>query len=198
MLSTRLYGPSGAPGAAGSVALNTNGAVAVAVVPLTQIVTTTTETVVLNPALNSSTQALVLSIPASSGLEKIPFKVQASGSIKGGTTTNATVKLYFGTSTTVGNNTMLGTTGAVAANSATVPFFIEANLIYDSVGGRLTGTIKGIINATVLAETAVSALPTSIGTQASNAPVANFVLSITFSVANAANAILVEDFAVHA
>lgn len=192
MPSTRLYGPSGAPGAAGSVALNANGQSA-AVLPATQVVANTTETVLVNPANPAS--ALVLSIPSGSILDKRRFRVEASGTIKGAGTTNATLKLLSGTSTTVASDTSLGASSASAVNSTTAPFYVEANLVYDGATGLLAGTIEYFINGTLTAKAAIANQISGILGNSGSA-VVNFVLSIAFSAAFATNQILLQDFCV--
>lgn len=198
MPSNRLFGPSGAPGTAGLLALNTAGAAA-AVLPALQVVTATTETVILNPALSSSTQALVLNIPPGSLLEQRPFDVVASGYVSTGTSSTVTIKLYSGTSTTVGSDKLLGTTGAITAFSGMCPWYQKATLVYDSVSGKLGGTVKAVVNNVLVAEVAISNVITGINNAGASAqlPVMSFVLSITFGTANAANTINVQDFCVN-
>ena len=193
MPTTRLYGPGGAPGAAGLLGLNTAGATA-GVLPSLMTIATTTETVILNPALASSTQALVLSVPANGPLEQRPFEVQASGYVSTGASLTVTIKLYNGTSTTVGSDTLLGSSGAITAFSGKAPWYLKASLIYDSVSGTMNGTIKFVVHNVAVAETAISTIVTGINNV--NIPVLNFVLSVIFGTANASNAINVQDFCV--
>jgi len=196
---TRLYGPSGAPGAAGLLGLNVAGATA-GVLPAKQIVSSGTETVILNPALNSATQALVLSIPPNAQLEQQPFKVVACGYLSTGASSTVTIKLYSGTSTTVGSDTLLGSSGAISAFSGKCPWYLVANLIFDSVSGKMQGSIRFMVNNSLVAETAISNVVTGITnfpTTPGGAPVVNFVLSVTFGTANAANTINVDDFGVY-
>lgn len=192
MPSTRQYGPTAAPGAAGLLAAQTAGAIA-GVLPALQTVTVSTETVILNPSLNSATQALVLNIPSGGPNEQRPFDILASGYISTGTSSTVTVKLYSGTSTTVGSDTLLGSSGAITAFSGKCPWYLRATLVYDSVSGKLQGSIKFMVNNTLVAETAISNVPTGLNNNTGN-PVASFVLSVTFGTANAANQINVQDF----
>ena len=191
--STRQFGPSGAPGTAGLLAQNVAGATA-GVLPATQIVTVNTETVILNPALASSTQALVLSIPPGTIVEQQPFDVWASGYLSTGASSTVTIKLYNGTSTTVGSDTLLGSSGAITAFSGKCPWYLKATLIFDSVSGKLQGTIKFMVNNSLVAEAAVSNVVTGLSNTAN--PVTSFVLSVTFGTANANNTISVKDFCV--
>jgi hypothetical protein len=146
MFSNRLFGPSGIPGAAGQLAQNVQGSVAPAPLPAKQTVTVNTETVINNPAL--SAQPLLVSIPASALLEQNIFEIHASGYIKCNASSTLTLKLYSGSSATVGSDTLLKSSGAVSAFQATVPFYIIAQLVYDSVSGKLGGTVKFMVNNT--------------------------------------------------
>lgn len=199
-MSNRLYGPAGVPGTAGSLAANTSGAAA-AVLPVLTLAgaANTSETVVLNPALNSASQALVVNIPAGGPLEQRKFYLRISGYVIGGTTTNVTLKTYVGSSATVGSNgTAIGSTGGVACNSAKAPFMIECAGIYDSVSGKLQMTFKSLLNNTLVAEVAGGATYTGITNSGTNGgAVASFVLTYQFSAGNAANAINVQEFAIY-
>ena len=192
MPSTRLYGPSAAPGAAGTLAQNTSGAIA-AVLPATQTVLNTAETVIVNPSVSSS--ALVVNIPTGSLLEQKPFTLQASGYLNNGTSSTVTIKLYNGTSTTVGRDTLLGSSGAITAFAGKAPSYAKAKLIYDSVSGKLQGTVKFMVNNTLVAETAVSNVVTGISNVNATGVVTSFVLSVTFGTAGT-QVISVNDFAI--
>jgi hypothetical protein len=196
MASTRLYGPSGAPGGT-PIAINTVAAAAQtsgAPLPAQLVGNTTSEQVVLNPAIPG--QALVLQIPSDSALEQKPFEISASGYIKTAASMTVTAKLYVGSSATVGSETdVLASSSTVTQNSATAPFWIHAKLIYDSVSGKLTGVADFLINNTVVASAAVSNVVTGISNQ--NNPVLSFVISFTFSVAEATNLVNVADFGIN-
>lgn len=193
MPSTRLYGPQGAPGAAGSVALNTSGATA-GVLPASLTLATTTETVIPNPALNSPTSPLLLSIPPSGPLEQRVFDILASGWLNTGASSTVTIKLYSGTSATPGSNTLLGSSGALTAFAGKAPWYFRATCVYDSNSGKLNGTIKFISNNQLVAEVVLSNVVSGLNN--ANNPVANFVISVQFGTGNAANQITVQDFAV--
>jgi hypothetical protein len=180
MASTKIFSPGGAPGSAGLLAQNTAGGAA-AVLPATQTVLNTTETVILNPSLASATQALILSIPSGSALDGKNFEVVASGLLNNGTSSTVNIKLYSGTSTTVGSDTALGASGAVTAFAGKSNWTLKANLIFDTTSGKLTGSIKFSINNVFVAETALSAIVTGIANSSSGQPVLNFVLSVTFA-----------------
>lgn len=193
MASNRLYAANVLQSPTQLVAPNTYGG-NVAALPASQTVTTTTETVI-TASTQPSTQPLVLSIPPGGPLEQRPFDVLASGEIATGASSTVNLKLYSGTSTTVGSDTLLGASGAVAAFNGKTNWYAKATLLYDSISGKLTGTIKFLINNTLVAEAAISNVITGISNAAN--PVANFVLSVTFGTANAANSITVQDFSVN-
>lgn len=194
MASARNYGPAGAPGQA--LAINTPGATG-APLPAQLVGNVATEQVVLNPSFPAaSAVALSVPIPSNSELEQRPFEIFASGYIKAGIAGNVTAKLYTGSSSTVGNNIALGTSGAIAyAGAASAPFWIRGRGVYDSVSGQLSGTAQFLINNTLVAEATFTTRVT--GVNGKNNPVATFVISFTFSVANAANLVNVQDFAVN-
>lgn len=180
MGSNRLYGPGPAPGAPGLLAANTQGGIA-AVLPATQTISgSTTETVILNPSLQSATQALVLSIPPNSIIEGKPFEVVASGLLNNGTSSTVTLKVYSGTSLTPGSNTLLATSGAVTAFAGKANWQARLRLIYDTASGKLNGTFFFTVNAVVVAEAALSNVISGIANSATGLPIINFCLSVTF------------------
>lgn len=154
-----------------------NGA---ATLPVLQSIGGTTETVIANP--QNAAVALVVPLPPNQ-FEQQLFNVVATGYIATGNTTNVTLKLYSGSSLTVGSNVLLGTSGAIAQNTSKAPFFIKAELIYDSVSGKLDGVVQIFVNHTLVASAAIS--NTITGVNNANDPVANFVLSLTSSAADA-------------
>jgi hypothetical protein len=133
----------------------------------------------------------LVQIPSGTELEQRKFSLQTSGYIVTGGTTNVTLKLYSGTSATPGSNTLLGSSSTVAQNSAKAPFWIQADLIFDSVSGKLTGKVEFFINNTLVAAVAVSNV--IAGVSSANNPVASFGLSFTCSAGFATNKIVVQD-----
>lgn len=197
MASTRNYGPAGAPGQP-APAINTPANNAPPVLPAQVVGNVTTEQVVQNPSLSSAANpiALVVPIPSNSILEQQPFEITASGYIKAGAAGNVTANLYEGSSTTVANNVLLKSSGAEAfALNVIAPFWIKARAVYDSVSGKLAGTVQFLLNGTLVAEAAFTNTPTGIND--TNNPVVSFVISFTFSVANANNLVNVKDFAIN-
>jgi hypothetical protein len=194
MPSTRLYGPSIAtPLPATPLSLNVQAGSGVVPLPATLTANTvTTEQMVLNPA--QPTLPLLVQIPSGTELEQRKFIVQATGFIKTAGTANVTLKLYSGTSATPGSNMLLASSGAVAQNSASAPYWIEGNFVFDSVSGKLTGTVGFSINNTLVASVAVSNVVTGINYK--NNPVASFGVSGTFSAGFVGNALVVQDLCV--
>jgi hypothetical protein len=167
--------------------LNTQAALA-AILPAQLSVVSSTETVVPNP--ENTAIALICPLPPNQpSLEQTLFNVVASGYIQTANSTNVTVKLYSGTSLTVGSDTLLGTSGAIAQNTAKAPWALLANLIYDSVSGKLQGSIKFWVNNTLVAEVAISNVITGLSN--ANNPVASFLLSFTSSAAAGGSASLI-------
>jgi hypothetical protein len=193
--STRLYGTTGVPGSPGLVLPNTPGAAAAALPATQTIAAAATDTVILNPAMNSSTQALVVNIPPNGPLEQEPFELVASGILEPAQSSTATIKLWSGTSTTVGSDTLLGSSGALTAFTRKTPWSMSAKLQYDSVSGLLAGTIEFVANNVIVARVAISNVITGVNN--TNNPVASFVLSAAFGTATAPNTIVVKDFGIN-
>lgn len=159
--------------------LNVQAALA-AILPATLILTATAEVVVPNP--ENTAIALVVPLPPNQpSLEQTLFNIVASGYITTTNSTNVTVKLYQGTSLTVGSDNALGTSGAIAQNTASAPWALKAEAIYDSVSGKLTGSVRFLVNNTLVAEAAFTTVVTGISNTKN--PVANFLVSFTSSAA---------------
>jgi hypothetical protein len=110
------------------------------------------------------------------------FKVRAGGRVTGGTTVNFTANLDLGKSTTIGSNTTIATTGAVAYNTASGSWWLEATFSVDATALIVSGTFKGASLGGAVAEAALSAAP------AAN-PAAEIAFTVTgqFSGSNAGN-----------
>jgi len=188
----RPFGPttSGVTGQ-NPIALNTSGAPA-AVLPVLFVVPGSAEVVV--PSNVVATIPLLCAIEPNANLEQIPFELNWSGYIKTAASMTVTLKLYQGTSLTPGSNSLMLTSGAITQNSATAPFFAYGKFVYDSVSGKLMGTVEYLINNTIVAKAAVSTVITTVNNV--NNPVVVFCVSVTFSVANAANAINTQNLSV--
>lgn len=127
-----------------------------------------------------------------------PFKLRAYGTVTTGTTTNLTLKLYqvpasvvaAGTAATLANDNSLSSSGAIAVNSKSSNFELVAELQWDSVSKTLTGTAKWSVGGSIVAEAEITVLITATASESE----LNFLLSTTFSAANAANTLQVQYF----
>ncbi len=161
--------------------------------PATLAVTSATETIV--PSALSSLVPLGVAVRPDTNLEQRPFDVWASGIIKTLNTTNVTIKLYSGTSLTVASNTLLGSSGAIAQNTATASWNVHAEVQFDSVTGTLVGKVAFYVNKTVVAAVTLSNFPTgflNVGNPNANPPTVSnlpqFLLSLTSSAADGTHA----------
>jgi hypothetical protein len=194
-LSEREYQPTAGGGTAASMpAMNQSGAQAVPLLPATQVFPLTTEGQILSP-LNSAL-ALATVLPGNIWpYEQAVFDLWASGRITTTATGTVTAKVYAGTSTTIANNTLLGSSGAINQNTATSPWFAHARLIFDSVSGTLCGDIEFYINRTRVAQVTLSNFPANINII--NQIIAGFSLTFQFSAAGTGlNTVNVQRFSV--
>jgi hypothetical protein len=152
----RQFGPvSGAATVANQSALNTAAALAGPLAAL-QLVTVTTETLILNP--ENLAVALSCVLHPNSQLEQTLFNVIASGYIKTTSTSNITLTLYSGTAIVAGN--LLKASAATAQNTATAAFSVKGELIFDSVSGTLAGEVGFYINKVKIASATLANFPT--------------------------------------
>lgn len=176
-LSDRPFGPvSGASTIPGNPPLNTQAAQS-GPLPRTLTLTSAAQTQVSSAELPGV--PLFVEIPPATMLEQTVFDLWISGYIKTTAAGTITVAVFEGNSATIGNNTLLGTSGAVTQASATAAWFAHAQLIYDSVSGTLAGTIEFYIDRTPVAKVTLSNFPTNIGNL--NNPVASFTLTVASS-----------------
>jgi hypothetical protein len=178
-LTDRPYGvPSQGNTVSGQTAIGVQASTVGPQLPATQLVTSATE-IVVTQGTQSSGLPLQTVLPGDKNLEQKGFDAYWSGYIKTTATGTVLLKVYSGTSATVGNDTQLATSGAITQNTATAPFEVHLHLIYDSVSGKLTGYFDFTINNTIVARTALSNVVPAILN--GNNPVATFLLSITSS-----------------
>lgn len=138
---------------------------------------------------------LICYTPGSNSLKSRRFTVRVGGRVTGGTTTNFTAKLYWGTSATIASNTSIATTSTNAVNSASGNWEIVAECQWDSTSQKIGGTFAGYVNATAVARAILSNLPTSVdlsGESTSN----GLTVTGTFSSGHASNAAYVDYFEV--
>lgn len=140
---------------------------------------------------SDSTKPVQVFMPGGGRLDGVRFKVKASGYVTGATTTNATITLQYGTSATTGSNTTIEASTARAVNSTTRPWFIEAELITDSVVKALIGSGKSMVGNTLDALAALDNAPTSVDPASEGQ---GFVVGCTFSSGDAGNTCTLKDF----
>lgn len=173
----RPNGPASiAANSAGQSALNVQASLA-AIAPASIVLTAATEAVVTHP--QNPLVAFTLPLSPNQGLEQVSFDVVISGFITTTSTSNVTIKCYSGTSLTVGSDTLLASSGALAQNTASAPYELHLHLVYDSVSGKMGGWFEGVLNNLLIARTIISNVITGI--KDSNNPVANFLVSATSS-----------------
>lgn len=197
--STQLYsaGKLNSTGIPQKIAINTQAGNA-APLPALQTITGTAETQILDPS-QALAFPLAVAIPPGGPCEQEFFVVAVSGYIKTGQTSTVVLKLYAGSSATIGSNTQLGASTSTSPATTTVPFSIEAKCIYDSVSGKLdVQSFSAVINGTVNSTIAGSP-PFSLSLSNSNNPVVSFTLTVTFGTGSAGtpNFINVKNFAIN-
>jgi hypothetical protein len=177
-LSDRPNGPvSGAASSTTATALNQQAAQS-GPLPASQAIVSASEIKILSP--ENALVVLSVALPPDTANEQTVLELYASGYIK--TTASGTIALGLYADALVAitaGNLLHKTASAVTQNTATAPFFFHAQLIYDSVSGKLQGKAGGMINNVIDPEIAFTNVPTGISNTAN--PVATFSLSITSS-----------------
>ena len=154
----------------------------------------------------STSTACILPLPSlealagSTGKKMSVIKITAAGRVTGGTTTNFTAQLQFGTSTTVASNTDIESAAAVAVNSVSGLWSLESTLLVDITSGKLDGYSACFISGSTVTYTAVAKSDNTIS--ASSTPVLSltsnsqqgFVVTGTFSGGNASNVAYIDVF----
>jgi hypothetical protein len=138
---------------------------------------------------------LICYTPGSNQLKYRRFVVRVGGRVTGGTTTNFTAKLYWGTSSTIASNTNIATSSTNAVNSASGNWELQASCVWDATSGKIQGVFQGWVNGTAVAAAILSNIPSSVdlsGESTSN----GFTVTGTFSSGNASNAAYVDYFEV--
>lgn len=183
-----------------------------------QGVTTTTETALLVPAsgyptLPSPTFAagagLTIGVPtdiAGSVFDGHAFKVRVVGKVTTGGAITVQPKLYQvpgtiiaqGTQGTVANDNVTVSLAATTVSTTTVNFIVEAQYLWDSTTKKLNGFVTvaqiGGVNVAANSGTAGTFVATTAVSSVGITDL-NFLPTFTFGTANAANAILVTEFA---
>lgn len=154
----------------------------------------------------STTVACILPLPsldalAGANAKKFSIvKITAAGRVTGGTTTNFTPQLQFGTSTTVASNTDVESGVAVAVNSASGIWSIEGTYFIDYTSGKIDGYAANFLSGSTVTYTAVAKADNTISSSSTPAfsfttsSLQGFVLTGTFSSGNASNVAYVDVF----
>jgi hypothetical protein len=189
-LSDRQFGPnSQSQNVPNAIPLNTQ-ATPTGPLPATLTLVSSTETLV--PSVSLATVPLSCALGPDTPVEQTPFDICASGTIKSGSTSNMTLKLYEGLAIASGN--LLGSSGAIAQNgtggaNVTRSWWAHATGIFDSVSGELAGKIEFYLNRTLVATATFSNFVVgpflNVGNPSANPPTVSllptFVLSATSS-----------------
>jgi hypothetical protein len=133
---------------------------------------------------------VVLTAPGGGVLEQKKFLVRGSGYCTTAGAFTALVGLYAGivAPTLAAPGTLIAVSTARAVGTTTAPWWIEAELIFDSVSGKLQGVQSALVNNLYDAKAALAAVVAGInGAVGSAEPAIYFALGITFNNANAGN-----------
>jgi len=188
-LSDRPFGPnSGAAAAANIIPLNVQATQTQLATILPVQFTLAAATQTQAPSAPNSAVPLSIQVQPDTLIEQTVFDLYASGYIQTRASGTLTINLYSGISTTIGSNTLLGTSGAVTQNTAIASWFCHARLIFDSVSGVLAGDIEFYINKTRVGGVTLSNFPSGFLNQGNpsanpptNANLPNFTLTFASS-----------------
>jgi hypothetical protein len=121
--------------------------------------------------------------------------VRAGGRVTGGTTTNYTPQLQFGTSATASSNTDLESGGAVAVNSVSGSWLIEWEGIIDATSSKLDGAGRHFVSGSTRTFTDWAVQDNAVSTADPDANgTLGFVVTGTFSGGHASNASYLDYF----
>jgi hypothetical protein len=200
MLAINRYGPVSRGAVVPPVALNTQATAVgqqTSTLPIAQAIVSTAETQILSGPVPQI--PLSCAIHPSTQAEQVKFNVDASGYITTESTGTVTLSLYEGVSTTIGSNTLLKASSAVTQTGTTgtpvtAPWWIHADLIYDSVSGLLCGKVEFYINKVLVSAATLANFLTGVSN--ANDPVVQFSMTATSSGAasNAPTTINVANF----
>ena len=123
------------------------------------------------------------------------FTIRAWGRVTGGGTTNYTPQLQYGTSATPTSNTDIESGGAVAVNSVSGTWLIEANCIWDATSNILDGFSCHMVSGSTRTFTALAVFDNAITSADPDANTTQgFVVTGTFSSGFATNAAYLDGF----
>ena len=157
-----------------------------AVTPSAALGNATSETIFQD----SSSNPVAAYIPATWNLvegKTGTLKVKCGGRVTGGTTTNWTVALYWGTDSTASNNTKIAAPSAFSVVSTSTNWYIEATLIWDSTSKTVNGWYAAQVGSTKTAETTISNVPTAVDLTAGESTSLGLTVTGIFGSTNASN-----------
>lgn len=194
-LSDRPFGPtSGAASVPNQTPLNVQAAQS-GPLPVSQNIVGATETQIMSA--ENVLIPLSVALPPATMNELTVLDLFVSGNLKQTAATGTfTLKLYSGVSTTIANNLLLGSSGAITQTIGTAAWYAHIQFIYDSTSGILSGKIDFYVNKIVVAAVTLSNFPTGVNND--NNPVAQFSLTLASSAATALlpTTIIVQKFTV--
>lgn len=140
-------------------------------------------------------QPLVCYVPGTNVMAYRPFLVRAGGRLGTGVSSNVTVKLYWGSSSTIASNTQIATTGAVAVGTASGTWNLNTQLTWDVASKQIQGKFDGHLYGTAVDTTVLS---NTVGTVnlATESTSNGLTLTGQFSAGNASNTLYVDWFEV--
>jgi hypothetical protein len=188
-LSDRPYGPnSQAASVANQIPLNqqaTQTQTLSGPSPVQFNISAATQTIV--PSAPNPLVPLSVQLPPDTQLEQTPFDLWASGYIQTRAAGTVTIDVYEGSSATIASNVLLGSSGAITQNTAIAAWWAHARLIFESVGGTLSGDVEFYVNKTKVATVTLSNFPTGFlnqGNPSANPPTVPSLPSFTLTVAS--------------
>jgi hypothetical protein len=154
----------------------------------TVVFSTDGDTTYLLPLLSAGQLASGSGVTGNSSI----FTVRAWGRVTGGTTTNFTLTLQYGTSTTSTDNTTIEASSARAVNSESANWQIEATVTLDAVSEKIQGWGRAVVNNSHDVEAGLDNEVTGVDVTA-NATL-GFVVAGAFSAGNASNTAHLDGF----
>ena len=123
--------------------------------------------------------------------------VTPAGALPTSATSNVTLKMYQGISTSLGSDHALGTTGAIAIATAggAFDFTIEATLLWDATSQVLSGSYTANVG---YGSSSHFIAPTVVTNVVAALPIASlaFLGSVTFGFASSANTVTLREFSI--
>lgn len=141
----------------------------------------------------SAAAAIVLPVAGASHFKNRRFEVRAWGRVEGGTTTNFTVTLQWGTSATSASNTTVKASSALAVNSEKANWELSGVFVLDGDSLKLQGRVGFRVNDATADAAAVTTEITAVDPTVDTA-LQGFVVNGTFSASNSGNHAYLDGF----